>query len=460
MSHAFQLLESAAPELSIEEAFALALTDGTFHDITLQASDGVPVPANRTILALRSPVFRKMIFGNFQEATGGIIVNVDYPEPVVTALVEYIHTNKVNPVVELDAVNSNSDEIPKAYQEEFQTLLTLTAAAAYYGLPKLCHEVQQCLSSYVMACPLLASAVLEACTQEGPAISNDLKQSAVSNIYRLLLNTDFDAKMLERVSPAAVELFFVECKALSCDHLFLCIDTWRHFQADRHPIAKQFIQDHVNLKLIDPEILSTSVASSGLVTMEQLVEAFQYQDKDIQAKHHFKLSFTFMCRNPTWRGTNSATFDNTTNSWESDTLQCPILVAGGRYTWSVNIIRGIYVWLGVVLYSASHNSTCSCYAGDVIGGYGFYGSDGDEWSSGSRTVSLGGAARCTQGDNVTITLDLSSEVAHNGTLSVSVNGQPTIIIFADMLTKSINEGFVPFVSCFNSEAMIVSIQQF
>jgi BTB/POZ domain len=469
-SSAFQLMAPEAEELSIIEALTVALTDDTFHDITLLASDGTQVPTNRTILGLRSPVFRKMLFGNFQEATKDI-VNVNYPGTVVKAIVQYIHTDKADFLVELDETKSKGDETPEVHHEEFQKLLSLCTAAGYYGLPKFCLAVQQYLSNHLMVFPLLAFPMLEACSQLGPAISDDLKKIALSKIQKLLLKKDFDAKILERISPNAVELVLVDGKAFLSEKIcFLLVDLWyQHSSAgeDRVPAAKKLVKEHVDLHFIDPEDLSSSVTASGLVTLEQLAEA--YKSQAIRAKKSFKASFsrtpfTFTCPNPKWKQTNSATFTSSTEGlWTSDTLKCPILLAGSRYTWTVKSYSS-YVWLGVVLSTTSDTVQGLGLSGrNKQGCYGLLGCQGREYSWGTTCViSLGAAAKVKQGDRVTMTLDLSSEEEHNGTLSVSVNNQPTIRILANMSDKlptGDDQGFVPAASC-TSRITIESIEEF
>jgi hypothetical protein len=383
--------------------------------------------------------------------------------------VEYLHTNKTNLLVQIDQSNYRDDEVPEEYQKDFQVLLTLTAAAAYYGLQKFRHEVNQCLSSYLKTFPLLAIALLEACAQQGPVIPDDLKQGAMSIIQKLLLGKDFDPDMLEIFSPTAIELILVDAKAfLSEERCFWLIDLWCRSGSptqDRTASAKQLVTNHVNLHLIDPDVLSTSVTSSGLVTLEQLAETYKYQA--IQAKLCFNISFSkqrknFLCINPTWSETNSETFTNIAGAWQTDTLRCPILLDGGRYTWTVKVIRENHVWLGVALSSVSDTVAGSWFAGYMPGCFGFYGTDGLPYSCGQKGASLGSRAILRSGDCVTMTLDLSSEEEHNGTLSVSVNGQPPVIILADMLSRlpsGDNQGFVPIACCFQSGVTVECIKE-
>jgi hypothetical protein len=67
------------------------------------------------------------------------------------------------------------------------------------------------------------------------------------------------------------------------------------------------------------------------------------------------------------------------------------------------------------------------------------------------------------GDRVTMTLDLSSRVEYSGTLSMSMNSQPSILLYDDMLYKlaSFNyQGFVPAARYLASSITIVSIKEF
>jgi BTB/POZ domain len=424
----------------------------------------VEVRANRTILGLRSPVFQKMLFGNFQEANEGI-VNVDFPGTVVKDIVEYIHTNKTTSLREFDVARREGDGIPIGVQEEFQVLLTLTAAAAYYALPKLCHMVQKSLSSYLKAFPSLSFPLLDACSQEGPAIAENHIQIALSKVHKLLSGKDFDANALRNFSPTAVEFILVDGKSFLCaQDRFSLIDRWCKSvssDADRHRMAKQLVKDHVDLQLIDPDALSASVTASGLVTLEQLAEAYKYQAK--RAKRDFNLSFSFTYSNPTWNFSKSA-LTRKTESWKRDILNCPILLAGRRYTWTMNINGQLFchVWIGVFCHPGHDRIVKS----ETAQHYGlrcdFQG--GSECSKvGYHEVALGKGANIKNGDCVTMTLDLSLREDHNGTLSISVNSQPAVRIYADMLAKLASgsyHGFVPAVNCLLSMVTIVRIEEF
>jgi hypothetical protein len=170
---------------------------------------------------------------------------------------------------------------------------TLTEASMYYDLPKLCRRVHTCLAKYLVHFPLLAFDVMEACSQEGPSIPNDLKKEDLSKIQKLLFQGNVDVHMLTNFNRSALELFLVHNGKVMEKHCFLLIDLWCHANdadPDRHSISKKLVKDHVDLQLIDPDDLSTSVVKSGLLTFEQLSNAYQGQAK--RATHEFQVSFT------------------------------------------------------------------------------------------------------------------------------------------------------------------------
>ena len=67
----------------------------SLFDVFLQSSDGVSVPANRFVLAARSPVLRKMLYGNFREAKSNSIDLSRYDSRILQCLVKYCTTNAI-----------------------------------------------------------------------------------------------------------------------------------------------------------------------------------------------------------------------------------------------------------------------------------------------------------------------------------------------------------------------------
>lgn len=80
---------------SLQDDMLVALEEDVFHDVTLVGIGGEEVPATKAILAIRSPVFRRMFFGNFQERTSDR-VSLNYPAVVLKVLVKYCYTDELD----------------------------------------------------------------------------------------------------------------------------------------------------------------------------------------------------------------------------------------------------------------------------------------------------------------------------------------------------------------------------
>ena len=82
-----QLLE----DVSHAQAMENLLRNERYADIQLQSSDGVMIHANRAMLAARSPMFDRMLYGNFAERTSETVV-VSYTKgAILQAIVQYIY---------------------------------------------------------------------------------------------------------------------------------------------------------------------------------------------------------------------------------------------------------------------------------------------------------------------------------------------------------------------------------
>ena len=83
---------------SLVSDLRFALLDDELCDVTLRGSDGETVPAIRSILAARSPVFRRMLYGPFREGKrgdGGHVVDLGFDSNVVRLVVEFCCTADV-----------------------------------------------------------------------------------------------------------------------------------------------------------------------------------------------------------------------------------------------------------------------------------------------------------------------------------------------------------------------------
>lgn len=79
-------------EMMKEEKLVFDLVDNVIRDVTLVGSDGGRIWATKAVLAVRSPVFCRI----FRESSKNDCecVQLDYPAPVLRAIVAYCYTNE------------------------------------------------------------------------------------------------------------------------------------------------------------------------------------------------------------------------------------------------------------------------------------------------------------------------------------------------------------------------------
>mmetsp|Transcript_6856 Transcript_6856/g.14047 ORF Transcript_6856/g.14047 Transcript_6856/m.14047 type:complete len:526 (-) Transcript_6856:151-1728(-) len=123
------------------------------------------VPAVKAILAARSPVFRRMLYGEFRETTSNndnLQVRLEYSERVLQLLVEFCFTDRMS---SLDGVNSSSNNScgGSTYnlEEKARLLTNLSGAAHYFDITKLEADIKRQLVTMMADHPSLACAVLD-----------------------------------------------------------------------------------------------------------------------------------------------------------------------------------------------------------------------------------------------------------------------------------------------------------
>ena len=139
------------PDSPVIQDILGALQDEELHDVTLEGSDSVPVYANRFILAARSNVLRRMLYGPFLEADSNRIYLVDYDSVILDAVVEYCCRNEISKFrlyIHRTAASS-------------KRLVQLAKAADYLALTGLADLVVQMAHNLTTRYPPLACAVFE-----------------------------------------------------------------------------------------------------------------------------------------------------------------------------------------------------------------------------------------------------------------------------------------------------------
>jgi hypothetical protein len=434
------LEEEILKEETLEEEASLALAhkhlllNGDFSDVTLEGTDGEHIQAHRVILAARSKVFQKLLFGDFAEAKDAVIP-VGFEGSVLHAIVEYCYTDKVSLCKE---------KVCHPYMAH--TIVSLTTAADYFEFPKLRRQVTEYACNQIIAHKLLALPFLTAADQivgSAPRI----RECAVGAIQ-----TDYtgsvlglENKHITALSHAVLESI-VSDNAIITDeiHLFRLVEQWSEGptveesaadeqQEDRKPIALVLIAKHTRFDRISYFDLSNTVTTSGLVTTEQLLEAYKSHAELASQNYSQPLKTKRM---PCWENSNSTlVLFGVRPNMELRIIQrlrCREMVSG-RHIWSIEVVTlspsGKSMWLGVRSGQQEW----------------IYGSTGKTWHTGSTArqgLPVYGVASV-----VTLTLDLTG----TGELSASVDGGSNRVLFVHLFKPGddglkLKLSFVPIVS--------------
>ena len=111
-------------------------------DMHLIGTDGVKVPAFRSILACRSDVFCKMLLGNFEESSSNE-VELDYDSNVLKAVVEFCITDNV---LEFGRFANRTGETG------VRTIVQLIACAHFLNMPVL-QNIAELLANATLSTP-------------------------------------------------------------------------------------------------------------------------------------------------------------------------------------------------------------------------------------------------------------------------------------------------------------------
>ncbi|CAB9525777.1 expressed unknown protein [Seminavis robusta] len=461
-------------EVPLSQAFAL-LADEEYHDVSLKGTDGVLVGANRMALSVRSDYFKTMFKKGcqFKESTDNV-VSIGFSGKILKAVVEYIHTNTTSAFV----IQQDSCGI-WGHMEQFQTLLSLTEAAIYFGLPGLCQKANKYLMDLQLVEPSVALAVLAASKQQpyGPVVTEEL----IGVCWDTLSETKaFHEIVLSQISSQVLDAILSDANLLDDTAIFNLIQAWSAActeQADENhcDAVKALVRDFVDLDFVDPNVLSTTLGASGLVTSDQVLEAMEQQGAETKQRVSCHDEPPVVVGMWEWKGAKSQTLTATGDDWNSDILQGVAFELGQKYRWQVTTNDDgseetfPLVWLGLAKQSTirtlvNPNKLC----GDQHNCWGVSGITGSEYSNADSVHRpLGNAAKFDAGSSVTMTLDLSARNRSNGSLSIAVNGQKPILAISNLrdhlLEDESSDGgaaaFVPAVSCRGASVTVVDVQR-
>ncbi|KAL3795932.1 hypothetical protein HJC23_002203 [Cyclotella cryptica] len=151
---------------------------------------GEAVPAIKSILAARSPVFRRMLYGDFRETRlrndnddGVLSVKLEYSANVLRLLVEFCFTDRLDSLEGGDRNDDEDDDDDSRNGHDGSTgsrggsqtsavsspslsgtarlLTSLSSAAHYFDIPKLEHDILSRLNEMMTRQPSLACVVLD-----------------------------------------------------------------------------------------------------------------------------------------------------------------------------------------------------------------------------------------------------------------------------------------------------------
>lgn len=120
------------------------------------------VPAIKAILAARSPVFRRMLYGDFRETRastdGKVEVRLEYSGRVLSLLVEFVFTDQL---ASLDSKAGAEGEAACTLEEKARLLTNLSGAAHYFDIPKLEIDIKVKLRALMLEHASVACAILD-----------------------------------------------------------------------------------------------------------------------------------------------------------------------------------------------------------------------------------------------------------------------------------------------------------
>jgi hypothetical protein len=424
-------------EISREEAIRSLFTDEKYADLTLKGTDGRLVKAHRAMLAARSLVFDRMLYGDFSEASQKV-VDVGYSGQVLQAIVEYINTDTAA-ILKLKNNNSNATHI-----------LSLMDAATYFELFSLRDKANSVICASLQKNPSLCVPFFAACDNSVGASASAVQASALEQIRNhpeMLLQEDSSIKLL---GANQMELILKDPKLDADEYtLFLILQAWNNSNDSKRTRTATRLSRHIKLELIAPSNLATTVSTSGFCTTEQLLQAFQTQALSAEQQH--TRSFKQKRLQPVWRGSQTSTlFFEPGNGYKTEALVTRPL-SQGIHTWSILVEEysthhGWYLWLGVA--STCHDLNVNASLGNQEGGWACR-DDGAAYHNKNWVGDCAKDRSFKAGCTVKFILDLTKK----GTLSVSINDKPTDLLFSDMLVKFAGEdreraGFVPSVSMY------------
>ena len=427
-------------------------TNKALTDVILEGNDGVKVWANRRDLGARSEVFESMLLGPFQEASQDVVRIGFYDGEVLKAVVEYVHS---------DTTNILDDEIHDT-PERIQTLVSLVGAAEYFDLPELGIKAKQRTLASIRKSPSLAFVLFEVCRAAGPVAPIGLQESALSAIRSTIIDiNDSYRSAVGLLSESSLEEILKDDEIPAGEgKLFDLLLHWIEGGvngeeepmidddfttiANRKRVGSQLVK-HIHLEWIDPTILATTAASSGLVSFEQLAEAFRFQAVTAAAQYGVSFNKARLVL-PKWKISQDQVSTADESDYRAELLDIPDPMISGTYQWTIEVERdcNLGVDLGLVFAASARDWKYDDWLGSHQNAW-VLGHEGATFCEGVESAVPG--LHFGAGSKVTFKLSLDSDrEAGNGCLIASVDGGQSVQLFSnlrDNLKDTGKGGFIP-----------------
>jgi hypothetical protein len=248
-----------------------ALQDDDMMDITLEGHDGIPVEANRFVLAARSNVLKRMLYGSFREAKSTTIYLHDYDSVTLEAIVEYCSRNEITKF-------RLHHQMLHRTTVSARRLVRLFKAADFLELTPLASLVSHMAHSLTSRYPPLACAIYDE-ADVGTLISQDALCFLQCRPYATLPPDDETGGGIDCLSAPRLALLLQD-KELQAGELFLfqMLQQWvkshmmrlmknNNNQSHNNNNSDQQQQHHYNSS---EEILQLAQASANHLVLENI----------------------------------------------------------------------------------------------------------------------------------------------------------------------------------------------
>ena len=470
-------------EITRDEAMKVLLCDDELSDLTLKSKfDGTEVLAHRSILAVRSQVLRRMLFGKFAESSQSTI-ELPYSGDTLNALVDYLYNDQILVATKArfnqdlrekkqkkeERKEDGKDDEDTDWKKDFdlaKTVASTIEAASYFELPLFRKKCEDIAMKMMTKSRMFCVYFLVLCEGHVSLRWSDMDKYAFEHVclYPGLLFKN--ETLLSAMSYKRIETF-VHTKSIVATEfdLFRLIQKWADEDAansttsagdkdslvdnelsspfdfqihteSRSEAAKQLL-NHVDLTRIDPIKFLTTVKCSGLVGEEQLHEV---TEAVLMRTYQQKYMSPFLPRMLVWEDSSRTRFVSISeHGYAVSRLRCQPLTSG-IFKWKI-LVDECCDTDGLGVASTNYQIQPHVNLGQQIGGWVALAS-GQTISN--NTSGLTASLKFKKGSYVCFTLDLTG----TGDLYASVDGKlPALKLFSNMKMSRFDEaGFVPAAS--------------